>query len=176
MNEAFKKAVDKASELLAKREILNECNFHDVDRLCVIEAMMDYAEYCLNGKLSQLNKKPQTLTSLWGLMKDRTCTNSCSVVCGECQILHISADCEEVKNWDSFVEQKNKELLAEEYANSKSSSEVFREAHKKDFIEGYNKAKKTLYTREQVMNAIRLARQVSYCNADYEIITSLKLK
>jgi hypothetical protein len=33
-----------------------------------------------------LDKKPQTLTSLWGLMKDRTCTNSCSVVCGECQI------------------------------------------------------------------------------------------
>lgn len=35
---------------------------------------------------SELNLKTQTLTSLWGLMKDRTCTNSCSVVCGECQL------------------------------------------------------------------------------------------
>ena len=43
-------------------------------------------------------------------LKDRTCNNSCSVVCGECQIFNISDDCEEVRNWDSFVEQKNKEL------------------------------------------------------------------
>jgi hypothetical protein len=57
----------------------------------------------------------------------------------------VSDDCEEVKNWDSFVEQKNAELLAEEYANSKSSSEVFKDAHKKDFIEGYNKAKESYY-------------------------------
>ena len=60
------------------------------------------------------------------------------------------ADCEAVKNWDSFVEQKNKEILAEEYANNKSSSEVFRDAHKKDFMAGYDKAKETLYTEEQM--------------------------
>jgi hypothetical protein len=42
--------------------------------------------------------------------------------------------------------------------------------------DGYNKAKDSLYTKEQVMDAIRLARQIDYCNADYEIIVSLKLK
>jgi hypothetical protein len=49
---------------------------------------------------SELNLKPQTLTSLWGLMKDRTCTNSCSVVCGECQ-LPISSQTEIVnESWE----------------------------------------------------------------------------
>lgn len=67
----------------------------------------------------------------------------------------VSDDCEEVNNWDNFVEQKNKELLAEEYANSKSSSEVFRDAHKEDFITGYNKAIETLYTEEQMVQAIK---------------------
>jgi uncharacterized protein (DUF2344 family) len=50
---ALKKAIDKASELLAKREDENEYHLHDVDRKWVIEAMMDYAEYCLKGKSSQ---------------------------------------------------------------------------------------------------------------------------
>jgi len=124
MNEAFKKAVDKASELLAKREILNECNFHDVDRLCIIEAMMDYAEYCLNGKLSQLNKKPQTLTSLWGLMKDRTCTNSCSVVCGECQ-LPISSQTE---------------IVNESWEGCDGCTEQDEVMYKNGYVKGYNAA------------------------------------
>jgi hypothetical protein len=42
--------------------------------------------------------------------------------------------------------------------------------------DGYNKAKETLYTKEQVMDAIRMARQINYLNQDYEIIVSLKLK
>ena len=46
----------------------------------------------------------------------------------------------------------------------------------KGWEEGYKEAKETLYTKEQVMDAIRLARQIDYCNADYEIIVSLKLK
>lgn len=103
-----------------------------------------------------LDKKPQTLTSLWGLMKDRTCTNSCSVVCGECQILNISEDCEEVKNWDSFVEQKNKELYYQkQIMNPYSSDSQSYTAYEKGFIEGFEKAKETLYTEEQMVQAIK---------------------
>ena len=50
---ALEKAIDKASKLLAKREDENEYHLHDVDRKWVIEAMMDYAEYCLKGTSSQ---------------------------------------------------------------------------------------------------------------------------
>jgi len=49
----LEKAIDKASELLAKREDENEYHLHDVDRKWVIEAMMDYAEYVLSGTSSQ---------------------------------------------------------------------------------------------------------------------------
>ena len=49
----LEKAMDKASELLAKKEDENEYHLHDVDRKWVIEAMMDYAEYCLKGTSSQ---------------------------------------------------------------------------------------------------------------------------
>lgn len=48
--------------------------------------------------------------------------------------------------------------------------------YEEGFVDGYKKAKETLYTKEQLMDAIRLARQIDYCNADYEIIVSLKLK
>ena len=40
---ALEKAIDKASELLAKREDENEYHLHDVDKKWVIEAMIDYA-------------------------------------------------------------------------------------------------------------------------------------
>lgn len=45
---------------------------------------------------------------------------------------------------------------------------------------GYNVAQRKLYTKEQVMDAIKLARQIdyngsnNYCNTDDEIIQSLK--
>jgi len=95
------------------------------------------------------NGKPLTY---WGGLKDRTCTNSCSVVCGECQILHISDDCEEVRNWDSFVEQKNKELYYQKQVmNPYSSDSQSYTAYEKGFIEGFEKAKETLYTEEQVI-------------------------
>jgi hypothetical protein len=51
---SIEKAVNKASELLLKREDENEYHFHDVDRKWVIEAMMDYAEYVLSG----MSEKP----------------------------------------------------------------------------------------------------------------------
>jgi hypothetical protein len=47
--------------------------------------------------------------------------------------------------------------------------------YEEGFIDGYNKAKESLYTKEQVMDAIKLAKQINYCNQDYEIIVSLKL-
>jgi hypothetical protein len=45
---SIEKAINKASDLLAKREDENEYHLHDVDRKWVIEAMMDYAEYILS--------------------------------------------------------------------------------------------------------------------------------
>ena len=39
---------------------------------------------------------------------------------------------------------KNKEKLAEKYAEGKSSSSVFREAHIKDFLAGFNSAEKEI--------------------------------
>lgn len=114
---------------------------------------------------------------------DECCTSqdSCNIDNEELEY-PVSADCEEVKNWDSFVEQKNSELnidkLAESYAVMAEdvSGKLGKYLVKSCYIDGYKKAKETLYTKEQVMDAIRLARQVNYCNADYEIITSLKLK
>lgn len=44
-------------------------------------------------------------------------------------------------------EQKN--YLADVYANGKSSSSVFREAHKRDFIAGFEKALSLLTISEQ---------------------------
>jgi hypothetical protein len=56
---SIEKAVDKASELLLKREDENEYHLHDVDRKWVIEAMMDYAEYVLSG----MSEKPNNHTN-----------------------------------------------------------------------------------------------------------------
>lgn len=49
------------------------------------------------------------------------------------------------------------EEFAERYAQSKSSSSVFQEAHKKDFIQGYNFAQqqnKSLYSEEDVLEIV----------------------
>jgi flagellar biosynthesis/type III secretory pathway protein FliH len=68
-------------------------------------------------------------------------------------------------------ENERLEKLAEE-VYGKGVNQDYEEG----YVDGYNKAKENLYTKEQVMDAIRLARQIDYCNADYEIIVSLKLK
>ena len=116
------------------------------------------------------------------------CDDECCVSAENCNIDNdeleypISEDCEAVKNWDSFVEQKNNELEVEKLAEISSELQEatytiqHKTTYKHGFIDGYNKAKETLYTKEQVMHAIKLARQIDYCNADYEIIVSLKLK
>ena len=72
------------------------------------------------------------------------------------------------------------EAFEKESAINKLAEEVYGKGVKEDYeegyIDGYNKAKKTLYTKEQLMDAIRMARQINYLNQDYEIITSIKLK
>jgi hypothetical protein len=150
------------------------------------------------------NGKPITY---WGGLKDRTCTNSCSVVCGECQIFNISDDCEEVRNWDSFVEQKNKELndqvpdvrkMVEDDAApidwliNQLENHIVLSAHNKigtnrtgDYRIGLRKAidfchqakemkaKETLYTEEQVREAMDFARGHNKMT-DTQFIQSLK--
>lgn len=54
IEKALKKAREKADEILAKREDYNEYHFHDVERKWIIQAMMDYAEYCLRGKAEKM--------------------------------------------------------------------------------------------------------------------------
>jgi hypothetical protein len=113
--------------------------------------------------------------------QDRSCNHTnCREVCPECIPYTVLEDCEAVKNWDSFVEQKNNELevekLASYYTLNRGISKGVEQRIIDGFVAGYNKAKETLYTKEQVMDAIKLARQIDYCNADYEIIVSLKLK
>ena len=55
------------------------------------------------------------------------------------------------------------EKLAKEYANSKSSSEIFRDAHQKDFTAGYDKhAERYRYTKEDMVKfAIHYRNNVS---------------
>lgn len=49
--------------------------------------------------------------------------------------------------------------LTKEYSKNKSSSDVFREAHEKDFIEGYKAAKAKQFTLDDVKKAIEMARE-----------------
>jgi hypothetical protein len=46
------------------------------------------------------------------------------------------------------------EEAAERYAERKSSSSVFQEAHKKDFIEGAKWQQERMYSEQEVMNAL----------------------
>ena len=60
----LEKAIDKASELLAKREDENEYHLHDIDRKWVIEAMMDYAEYVLSGTSSHIEISDEEIKNI----------------------------------------------------------------------------------------------------------------
>lgn len=93
---------------------------------------------------------------------DECCTSPENCNIDNEEFIHpISADCEEVKNWDSFVEQKNNELdiekLAENYAIMVEdvSGKLGKYLVKACYIDGYNKAKETLYTEEQMVQAIK---------------------
>ena len=73
------------------------------------------------------------------------------------------------------IEQDDVYEMAQEYAIKSGS--VNRESRRKGFVDGYNKAKATLYTEEQVREAIYMARlraeHIFWYNDD-EIIQSLK--
>jgi len=76
------------------------------------------------------------------------------------------------------------EAFEKESAINKLAEEVYGKGVKEDyeegFVDGYNKAKETLYTKEQLMEAIELARLIDYNGSnDYymsedEIIKALK--
>ena len=88
---------------------------------------------------------------------DKICDHTnCREVCLECIPYPVLEDCEAVKNWDSFVEKKNAELEVNELAeiSSELQEATYTPPHKitykHGFIDGYNKAKETLYTKEQM--------------------------
>lgn len=127
------------------------------------------------------NEKGKPLT-YWGGLKDRTCDHTnCREVCPECRPYHVSEDCEEVKNWDNFAEQKNLELLAEEvYLEHENNDLLYGEslelihAYKAGIVDGYNKAKETLYTKEDMCIAFH-ARDDSWIHYE-EFIDQFKKK
>ncbi|MFO0453163.1 MAG: hypothetical protein ACK52I_31650, partial [Pseudomonadota bacterium] len=73
------------------------------------------------------------------------------------------------------VEKLAKERTDAFVSNYNTYKEIRQFAHAKGFIDGFNKAKQTLYTEEQVREAMSMARKLSgvaYTND--EIIQSLK--
>lgn len=86
------------------------------------------------------------------------CDDECCVSAENCNIDNdeleypISDDCEAVKNWDSFVEKKKLELLAEKHYPMCEWAEEQCVVRRLAFINGYNKAKETLYTEEDMLN------------------------
>jgi hypothetical protein len=72
----------------------------------------------------------------------------------------VSEDCEEVKNWDSFVEKKNAELEVERLAEISSELQEatytpqHKTTYKHGFIDGYNKAKETYYTKQDLIDLV----------------------
>ena len=85
----------------------------------------------------------------------------------------ILDDCEEVKNWDNFAEQKNLELLAEINYPMCEWAEEQCLIRRLAFINGYKKAKETLYTEEQVREAMDFARG-HHKMTDTQFMQSLK--
>lgn len=81
---------------------------------------------------------------------DRTCDHTnCREVCPECKPL--SEDCEEVKNWDSFVEQKNIELEVNKLAEEDELQFIKKQLENIEYYKlGYNVAQRKLYTKEQM--------------------------
>lgn len=53
-----------------------------------------------------------------------------------------------LKNCQTIERGYDLDLLVDEYANGKSSSDVFKEAHKKDFKEGFQKALEILHDKK----------------------------
>ena len=123
----------------------------------------------------------------WGGLKDRTCNHTnCIEICPECKLpsdilknvissqpdwnekplncfgKDFGKDCEAVKNWDSFVAQKNIELEVNKLAELESEVQGWgkyeglseQNAIKEAYINGYNKAKEFLYTKADLIDLV----------------------
>ena len=120
------------------------------------------------------------------------CDDECCVSAENCNINNkeldypVLEDCEAVKNWDIFVEQKNEELyvekLAGDYALNRGVSKGIEQRMIDGFVAGYNKAReKYKYTDEDIIKAIDMARLQGHESflvkyREEEIIQSLKQK
>ena len=111
------------------------------------------------AKQTDENSKPLTY---WCELKDRTCDHTnCRELCPECKPYLVLEDCEAVKNWDSFVEQKNNELEIENLAEISSELQEatytiqHKTTYKHGFIDGYNKAKEFLYTKQDLIDLVQ---------------------
>ena len=109
------------------------------------------------------------------------CDDECCVSAENCNIDNdeleypISEDCEAVKNWDSFVEQKNNQLEVEKLAEEVYGKGVNYD-YEEGYVDGYNKAKETLYSEIEVLQVLlRLQQTESYDNL-YEWFEQFKKK
>jgi hypothetical protein len=117
----------------------------------------------INGVVVKVGDKIQGIGSLKfqdGFEIDRTPVVTANIQNGKLYFGNLSAESFTLgfKIVESKMVEDDVEKLATEYANNKSSSEVFRDAHKKDFTAGYNKAKETLYTEEDIGKAVMFGR------------------
>ena len=110
--------------------------------------------------------------------KDRTCNHAnCIEICPECKLPSdilenvissqpdwnekplnyygedFGKDCDAVKNWDSFVAQKNNELEVQKLAEDVYGKGV-KEDYEEGFVDGYNKAKEYFYTKQDLIDLV----------------------
>jgi hypothetical protein len=68
------------------------------------------------------------------------------------------------------IKQETLEEVAEKYAERKSSSSVFQEAHKNDFIEGAKWQQERMYSEEEVIKIVEKSRETGL-TAEFLLLT-----
>ena len=86
--------------------------------------------------------------------EDRSCNNSCSVVCGECQILEIKQE----------TLEEAAEIFLIDYANGLDYATQW---HKKNFIDGPKLQVERMYSEEEVLELL-LRSKIETANLYYE--------
>jgi hypothetical protein len=111
------------------------------------------------------------------------CDDECCVSAENCNIDNdeleypISEDCEAVKNWDSFVEQKNNELevekLASDYTLNRGISKGVEQRMIDSFVSGFNKAKENYEVASSVreLHQYKLGLEDGYKKAKETLYT-----
>jgi hypothetical protein len=111
------------------------------------------------------------------------CDDECCVSAENCNIDNdeleypISEDCEAVKNWDSFVEQKNNELevekLASDYIFNRGISKGVEQRMIDSFVAGFNKAKENYEVASSVreLHEYKLGLEDGYKKAKETLYT-----